>query len=283
MAEITAQMVKELRDKTAAGMADCKKALVEAEGDMDKAVEILRKKGAASAAKRADRNAKEGVICAMISDDNKTGVLVEINCETDFVAKNQDFVDYATTVAKAYLNNEAKDVEALMNVKVGNDSVADLHNGILAKFSEKIEVRRMHKINTNGFLSAYNHFDKKLGVLVEANLASPCDASKTAVHDIALQIAAMNPVSIDRSSVSEEKIQKELEIYKEIAINEGKKPEMAENIAKGKLNKFFQESVLLEQVFAKDNTKKVSEVLAEANADLKIVSFTRYALGEEEA
>ncbi len=281
MAEITAQMVKTLRDKTAAGMADCKKALVEAEGDMDKAIEILRKKGAASAAKRADRSAQEGIVAALLAEDKKKGIIIEINCETDFVAKNEDFVAYVNTVAKAYLENEAADIDALMNVKVGNDSVADLHNSILAKFSEKIEVRRMQKVVTNGFLSAYNHFDKKLGVLVEANIATPDDKTKTAVHDIALQVAAMNPVSVDRSNVSQAKIDKEIEIYKEIAINEGKAPEMAEKVAQGKLNKFFQESCLLEQVFAKDNTKKVSEVLIDANADLKIVAFTRYALGEE--
>lgn len=281
MAEITAQMVKELRDKTAAGMADCKKALVEAEGDMQKAIEILRKKGAASAAKRADRNAKEGVVVAMATDDKKKGIIIELNCETDFVAKNDDFVQYANEVAKAYLNNDVNDVEALFKVKVGDNTVEAMHNDILSKFSEKIEVRRMKKINAPGFVSVYNHFDKKLGVLVEANIATPDDKTKTAVHDTALQIAAMNPVTIDRGSVTQEQVNKELEIYKELAINEGKTPEMAEKVAQGKLNKFYQESVLLEQIFAKDNTKKVNEVLAEANPELKVVSFTRYALGEE--
>ncbi len=281
MAEITAQMVKNLRDKTGAGMADCKKALVEAEGDIEKAIEVLRKKGAASAAKRADRNAKEGIVNAIVNDSKNIGVILEINCETDFVAKNEEFVEFSKAVAQAYLNNEAADIEALLKVKVGNDTVNDLQNGILAKFSEKIEIRRIMKIKTSGFLSVYNHFDKKLGVLAEANIANPDDKTKTAVHDIALQIAAMNPISVDRSNVTQDKIDKEIEIYKELAINEGKTPEMAERVAQGKLNKFFQESCLLEQVFAKDNTKKVNEVLTEANPELKIVSFKRYALGEE--
>lgn len=281
MAEITALMVKDLRTKTGAGMAECKKALVEAEGNIETAIEVLRKKGAASAAKRADRNAKEGVVIALTSDDKKTGIIIEINCETDFVAKNEDFLAYTNIVAQAYLNNNVNNIDELMAVAVGNDTIGGMHNEILAKFSEKIEVRRMHKVETAGFASVYNHFDKRLGVLIEGSVAEPSDAVKTAVHDISMQIAAMNPLFIDRSSVNEEKISKELEIYREMAINEGKKPEMADNIAQGKLKKFYQESCLIEQAFVKDNALTVKEVLANADANLNIVSFKRFYLGED--
>ena len=281
MAEITATMVKNLREKTGAGMGECKKALVESEGDIEKAIEILRKKGAASAAKRADRNAKEGIVAAICTPDNKTGVLVEVNSETDFVAKNENFVNYANTVAKAYLENDVNSVEELLNVKVGNDTIQGLHNEVLAKFSEKIEIRRIFKVKTSGFVSVYNHFDKKLAVIVEANLANPTPEDINAIHDVALQIAAMNPISVDSSNVDQAKIDKELEIYRDIAISEGKTPQMADNIAKGKLSKFFKESCLLEQIFAKDNTITVKEMLAKVNPELKVVAFKRFYIGEE--
>ncbi len=281
MAEITALMVKDLRSKTGAGMAECKKALVEAEGNIETAIEVLRKKGAASAAKRADRNAKEGVVIALTTEDKKTGIIIEINCETDFVAKNEGFLTYANLVAKTFLDNNVDNIDELMAVAVGNDTIGGMHNEILAKFSEKIEVRRMHKVITPGFVSVYNHFDKRLGVIIEGSVETPSDAVKTSIHDIAMQIAAMNPLFIDRSSVNQEKINKELEIYREMAINEGKKPEMADRIAEGKLSKFYQESCLIEQAFVKDNALTVKEVLANADADLKILSFKRYYLGED--
>lgn len=281
MAEISALMVKDLREKTGAGMGECKKALVEADGDMEKAIEVLRKKGAASAAKRADRSANEGIVLVLTTDDKKTGVIVEVNCETDFVGKNEGFVEYANIVANSFLNNEVNSVEELMKVKVGNDTVEGLHNEILAKFSEKIEVRRMQKVKTNGFLSAYIHSGSRLGVLVEANIENPDDKVKATIYDVAMQIAAMNPAFVDRSIVTEEKIAKEIEIYKEQAMNEGKKEDIALRIAQGRLEKYFQENCLIEQAFVKDGGKAVKEILAEANPELKVISFKRYFLGEE--
>ncbi len=281
MAEISANMVKDLRTKTGAGMGECKKALVEAEGDMEKAIELLRKKGAASAAKRADRSANEGIVLVITTDDKKTGIVIEVNCETDFVGKNEGFVEYANQLGYAYLNNEVNSIDELMKVKVGNDTIEGLHNEILAKFSEKIEVRRMEKIKTNGYLSAYIHSGSRLGVLLNTNIADPDEKSKATIYDVAMQIAAMNPSFVDRSIVSQEKIDKEIEIYKEQAMNEGKKEDIALRIAQGRLEKYFQENCLIEQAFVKDGSKAVKVILAEANPELKILSFKRYFLGEE--
>ena len=281
MAEISANMVRDLRLKTGAGMGECKKALVEADGEMEKAIELLRKKGAASAAKRADRSANEGIVLVLSSDDKKTGVIIEINCETDFVGKNEGFIEYANIVANAYLNNEVNSIDELMKVTVGNDTIEGLHNEILAKFSEKIEIRRMEKIKTTGFLSAYIHSGSRLGVIVDASLDNPDDKVKSTIYDVAMQIAAMNPSFVDRSIVSQEKIDKEIEIYRDQAINEGKKEDIALRIAQGKLEKYFQDSCLTEQAFVKDGSKAIKDVLAEANPELKVLSFRRYYLGED--
>lgn len=284
MADITPQVVKSLRDKTGAGMADCKKALVESNGDMQAAIEFLRKKGAASAAKRADRTANEGVVVAKISDDAKIAVLVEVNCETDFVGKNAGFVGFAAQVADALFVNDPKNMDELMQVKIGNETVKDLFNDVLAKFSEKIELKRFKRLTTTGFFSAYNHANSKLGVIVEAACGNPNDAVKNAMHDVAMQVAAMNPQFVNRDAVDEARLNKEIEIYKELAINEGKKPEIAERVAQGRLEKFFQEQCLIEQAFVKDNTKTVNDYVKEqaGGEDIKIVSFVRYLLGEVE-
>jgi elongation factor Ts len=285
MAEITPQLVKSLRDKTGAGMGDCKNALVEAEGDMQTAIEILRKKGAASAAKRADRSAKEGMIYALVNKQSTKGVIVEVNSETDFVARNAKFEEYVKIVADTLLSSNAKTIEELMAEKVGSDTIQGLHNEILAKFSENISVRRFDSIVTENYVTSYIHTGSKLAVLIEASIQNPSEAAAELLHDIAMQVAAMNPLFIDRSQASQEKIQKEIEIYKELAIAEGKKPEMAERIAQGKLEKFFQEQCLVEQTFVKDGNKTIKNVLDEISADfgseVKILKFVRYFLGEE--
>lgn len=281
MAEISAMMVKDLRNKTGAGMGECKKALVDADGDMEQAIDILRKKGAASAAKRADRSANEGIIIAITNEAKKNAIIMEVNCETDFVGKNEGFIEYANTVANAYLNNEVNSLDELMKVNIGDDTIEGLHNGILAKFSEKIEVRRMEKINTTGYIATYIHSGSRLAVLVEANIANPDEKVTATLFDVAMQIAAMNPQFIDRTAVDQARIQKEMEIYREQAINEGKKPEFADKIATGRLEKYYQESCLMEQAFVKDNSKTVATVLQEANPELKVITFKRYALGEE--
>ncbi len=280
MANITPQQVKELREKTGAGMADCKKALVSAEGDMKKAVEILREKGAASAAKRSDRSANEGIVIAKTNDENSNAVIVEINCETDFVGRNEEFVKYAETVADTLLNGTFENVDALMQAKAGNDTIQDLHNEILAKFSEKIEIRRFANLASDGFIESYNHAGNRLGVLVELNIKEISDDGKSLLRDIAMQIAAMNPAFVNREQVDEETLNQEKEIYHKQAVEEGKKEEIAQRIAHGRLEKFYSENCLVEQQFVKDSKKSVKDVLAEISKDADIRSFFRFSLGE---
>lgn len=283
MAQITPQLVKELREKTGAGMGDCKKALDETNGDMKLAVEYLRKKGAASAAKRADRSANEGIIIAKTNADNKKAVILEVNCETDFVARNEGFESYVATLADAVLETNVKNVDELMSLSFRNDTIQGMHNEILAKLAENIQVRRFDVLQ-NGFITAYIHPGSKLAVLVEVTDANFTDDAKLKLRDIAMQIAAMSPTFIDRSSVSAETLAKEKEIYIEQAINEGKKPEIAEKIADGRLGKFYQESCLVEQVFVKDSKLVVGDLLnqlkQETEVEIKVLNFRRYFLGE---
>jgi elongation factor Ts len=285
MANITPQMVKELRDKTGAGMGDCKNALTDSNGDMEKAIEILRKKGAASAAKRSDRSANEGLIASKVSADNKTAIILEVNCETDFVARNAEFVNYVSKISEALITNNVSSIDDLYKVSLGTLTVQDLHNEILAKFSEKIEIRRFEILKTGGFFADYIHAGSKLAVLVECNLSELNSKAFALLRDVAMQIAAMNPQFISRNDVSKEKTEKEIEIYKEFAINEGKKPEIADKIAIGKLEKFYQEQCLVEQTFVKDPGKVVNDVIkeisSEAGSEAKILKFRRYYLGEE--
>jgi elongation factor Ts len=284
MAQITPQLVKELREKTGAGMGDCKVALTESDGDMKAAIEILRKKGAASAAKRADRSANEGIISSKTTSDGKSAVIVELNCETDFVARNAEFENYANMVSGALINNGATTLEELMNTMVDGDTVLGLHNSILAKFSEKIEVRRFDWIKTEGFISNYIHAGSKLAVLLEVSLPDPSEKAKTLIRDIAMQVAAMKPLFVSRTEVSPDQIAKELEIYKELALTEGKKPEMVDRIAQGKLEKYYQEQCLDEQAFVKDPSKVIRDVIREiseeAGKEVKVIKFIRYFLGE---
>ncbi|OYT10348.1 MAG: translation elongation factor Ts, partial [Bacteroidetes bacterium 4572_112] len=223
MANITPQMVKDLRTKTGAGMGDCKKALTETDGDMTTAIEYLRKKGAASAAKRADKTATEGKIFIKTSDNLKTGVMVEVNCETDFVGMNDDFLKFVDIIGNTVLNGNYKSFEEMKKVEIEGSTVEGLYNDILAKFSEKIEVRRIHKIETDGSVVSYLHSNGKLGVLLElSNNTLEGDALGYA-KDITMQIAAMNPSFIDRSGVKQETLDKEIEIYRTQAIESGKK------------------------------------------------------------
>jgi elongation factor Ts len=281
MAEITPKLVVQLRSKTGAGMGDCKKALVDADGDIDQAIEILRKKGAASASKRSERAANEGIILAKTNDEGNVGIIVEVNSETDFVARNQAFVDYVETVGNAILNNDIENLDQLMETSSDGTKLIDIHNEILAKFAEKIEVRRFDKIKSDGFLTSYIHTGSKLAVLVEATIKDPSDTQKELLKDIAMQIAAMNPSFITRDVVPQDKVAKEIEIYKDAAIQEGKKPEIAEKIAEGKLNKYFQETCLVEQQFVKDSNLTVADVIKQVGEDVKINKFLRYFLGEE--
>jgi len=281
---ISAADVKALRDKTGAGMADCKKALEESDGDMQTAIEWLRKRGAASMAKRADREANEGIVVARTTADGRTAAIVEVNCETDFVARNDEFVNFANAICNAVLHNEVSTDDALWSLKHEDKPLGDLRDEILAKFNEKIELRRFERITTSGHITDYVHAGSRLAVLVEFDGTQPADTAKPLTRDIAMQVAAMQPMFVDRSHVDQGTLDKELEIYKQQALQEGKKEDIAVRIAQGRLGKFYEEMVLVEQTFVKDPNRKVADVVGEigkiSGGDVKVVSFRRYNLGE---
>jgi len=281
---ITPQMVKELRESTGAGMADCKKALEETQGNFEEAVEYLRKKGAASAAKRADREANEGLVLTAANSDNTKAVLVEVTCETDFVAKNADYISYVETVANTLLNSDVTTKEELLNLKAGNETIQDLHNGILAKFSEKIDINRVVVYQSAGYIESYIHGGSKLGVLLDVSSNKLSDSSKQTVKDIAMQIAAMRPIAVDRNGVDSATLDKEKEIYIEQAIQEGKKADIAEKVAMGRVEKFYKESCLVEQVVVKESKKTITDLLIEISSaigeEFKINRFERISIGE---
>lgn len=280
MADISAKQVKELRDKTGAGMADCKKALIENDGDMEKAIDFLRKKGAASAAKRSDRSTNEGIVVIKTNNDSKQAIMLEVTCETDFVARNEEFVQFAENLGDTYLNNSINNLDELKSVTNGNGiKVEDSFNEILAKFSERIEIGRLNKVNSDGYVSGYIHGGAKLGVLVSFS-KHLSDAGKiSTAKDIAMQVAAMNPMFVDKDSVTQEVLDKEKEIYTQQAVEEGKPEHIAEKVALGRIQKFYKEQCLVEQIFVKDSSKTVKEVLKEIDGDIKIESFLRFSIG----
>ncbi len=278
MADISAKLVMELRNKTGAGMADCKKALVENDGDIEKSIDYLRKKGAASAAKRSDRDTNEGLIVTRLSADGKTAALLSITCETDFVALNQDFIDYVNNVADALISSSASTPEELMKVTLNGTSVESLHNSILAKFSERIGISKIERINSAGTVVSYIHNGSKLAVLLDVNI-SLNDANTLIAKDIAMQVAAMNPQFVDRNFVTQDVLDKEKEIYVDQAIAEGKKPEIAERVAQGRVEKFYKENCLIEQAFVKDGNKTVADILKDIDANAKINNFYRVSIG----
>jgi len=280
---ITAAQVNDLRQRTGAGMMDCKRALEEASGDIQKAIEILRKKGASVAAKRAEKSANEGLVVTKVSDDKKSATILEINCETDFVAKSEDFVNLAKFVIDAAHKNKPKNVEELLKIS----DVQDKLNDVLGKVGEKIEISRFDIMEANdGLLVDYIHMGSKLGVLIKFDdVNEGSDELYLIGKDMAMQVAAMNPISIKREDVPKATVEKEIEIYKELAKKEGKPEQMLEKIAMGRLNKFYQENVLLEQAFIKDNSKTVSDLLKEFNtkhsSSTKVTRFDRFHLGDE--
>ena len=270
---ITAAEINKLRQQTGAGMMDCRKALTESNGDFESAIDYLRKKGQKVAALRGDREAKEGVVIAKTTSDNKTGFIINVSCETDFVSKNAEYVAFAQSIMDAALANDVKSAEELNEVKLGNETVADKINEQVAKIGEKIGVSKFERVDAE-FVAAYIHGAYRMGVLVALNKEA-VEAGK----DIAMQIAAMNPIAVDSSSVPAETIAREREIAIEQVKAEGKPAEMAEKIAMGKINKFFKESTLLAQPFVKDNNKSVADYLKEVDADLKVLTFKRVQLG----
>lgn len=279
---VTLDMVKNLRETTGAGMADCKKALDESQGDMEGAIEYLRKRGAASAAKRSDRSTNEGLIVTKTSSDGKIGAIVEINCETDFVARNEEFVHFVGTVVDTILSKNPANEEALLSEDIGGKKLGDLMNEMLAKFSERIILKRYERLVAagNGFIMDYIHTGNKLGVLLELTGAPATDGARSQMRDIAMQIAAMSPRFTRRDEVDNTTLAKEKEIYTEQAIQQGKKPEIAQKVAEGRVEKFYQEFCLVEQTFVKDSGKTVTDVLKEIGNGVDAVRFRRYFLGE---
>lgn len=272
---ISAADVKKLRDMTGAGMMDCKKALTEAEGDFDSAVEVLRKKGQKVADKRADREAKEGLILTRISDDSKKAVAIEINCETDFVARNEDFYSQANAFLNAAYDNNTASVETLLAIEIDGRNIADHLQDMTGKIGEKIQISTIILVTTKGTLVSYIHPGNQLGVLVEFDGSS---VDSEIGKDVAMQVAAMKPIAVTEAEVDSYVVEKELEIAKVQLINEGKPEEIAEKAAKGKLRRFYEERVLLNQKFVKDNGLTVKKYLEKNNAPL-VASFHRIQLG----
>jgi elongation factor Ts len=277
MSAISAQDVNKLRQMTGAGMMDCKKALTEAEGDFEKAIEILRKKGQKVSASRSDRDAKEGSVFIKVSDDKKEAVLIALNCETDFVAKNEEFQSLGKLIAETAYANKPADKEALLNIKVGSLTLNDKIVELVGKIGEKIEVSE-YILMRGETVVPYIHAGSKLGVLVSLKGINGKDVTE-AGKDVGMQIAAMNPVAVDEKSVDRSLIDKELEIAKAQILAEGKPENMVEKIAQGKLNKFFKESTLLHQAFVKDNSKTVAQYLDSVSKGLTVAEFKRVTIG----
>jgi len=274
---ITAQDINKLRQATGAGMMDCRKALTETNGDFEAAIDWLRKQGQKVASKRSDREAKEGVVIAKTTVDNKTGFIITISSETDFVSKNADFVAFAQSIADAAVANNVKSIEELNEVKVGEAKVSDLVNEKLASIGEKIGVARFERVEAP-YVASYIHGAYRMGVLVGLN-----KEAANAGKDIAMQIAAMNPVAVDEASVPAEVVEREKAIVLDVIQQDpkmaGKPKEMLDKIAQGKLNSFFKESTLTAQAFVKDSSKTVGDFLKSVDGDLKVVEFKRVALG----
>ncbi len=262
---------------------DCKRALESTGGDMDAAIEYLRKKGAAVAQKRADRSAKEGIIVTRVSPDGRLGVVVEVNCETDFVGRSDDFTGFAQGVAEAIEKNKPATLEAALELKTSSGKkVADQLNDLLSKVGEKIDVRRFAIYESgSGFTSSYTHLGSKIGVLVEIEGEGDPKMIGPLGRDVAMQVAAMNPQYISRDQVSKDVVDRELDIYRTHAKNEGKPEQVLDKIATGRLEKFYQEVCLLEQTFIKDPGKTIKEYLQGVGKNLNIKRFHRYHLGEE--
>lgn len=275
--KISAADVKKLRDMTGAGMMDCKKALTEAEGDFEKAIEILRKKGEKLSAKRADRNATEGAVIALVSDDKTKGVIVKLSCETDFVSKNEDFIALANSFAQIALDNFPASLEELLSLPFNDSlSVGEKVTEYLGVIGEKIEIPNYERVEA-AMVSPYIHMGNKAGVLV--GLTKSSDAIFDAGRDVAMQVAAMRPVAVDKDGVDESIIKKEIEIGMEVARNEGKPEAMLEKIATGKLNKFFKENTLLNQAFVKNSKQNVATYLKTLDPDLTVTEFKHVTLG----
>lgn len=276
MSAITASDVKKLRDMTGAGMMDCKKALAEAEGDFDKAVEILRKKGQKMSAKRADREATEGVVLAVVNDDRNRGVIIKLSSETDFVAKNEDFVKLAEKFADLALENFPADKAGVLAIPYEKITIGEKITEQIGVIGEKIELAAFEKVEA-AMVAPYIHMGNKAGVLI--GLSKADDSFFEPGRAVAMQVAAMRPLAVNKDGVDASVVQKEIEIGKEQARNEGKPENLLEKIALGKLNKFYKENTLLNQQFVRDNKQSVAQYLKSFDPELTVTEFKHVELG----
>lgn len=273
---ITASQVKELREKTGAGMMDCKKVLTETDGDMEKAMELLRERGIAKAAKKSGRVAAEGLVEGYVSEDGKVGAIVEVNAETDFVAKNEEFQNFVKDIVKQVAVKNPKDIEDLLaqeSMAEAGKTIQEVLTNKIATIGENINIRRFGRFESTGLVEKYIHGDGKIAVLVDF-----AKGNKEVAKDVCMQIAAARPEYLNEASVPQERVDKEMEILKTQAMNEGKPAEIAEKMVKGRIRKFYEEICLIDQPFVKDPDKKVSDVLKEKDAE--IVRFVRFEKGE---
>lgn len=264
------EKLKILREKTGAGMVDCQKALAEAGGEIEKAMEILRKKGMAKAAKRSDREVGEGVVKVALSDSTKTGYIVELNAETDFVVRNEKFQDFAEQVMKLIMAKQPKDLAELMILNIDGGTVKDNLDGLSGIIGEKLDIKKYEMLNSAGTVAAYSHLGGKIGVLVALDKEGQSDIA----YDLAMQIAAEDPKFIKPEEVGLEEIAKEKEFFKAQLVKEGKPENMIDKIVAGKLNKFYEEVCLVKQEYIKDEEKRVEDILG----DVKVEKFVRYSL-----
>ena len=272
---ISAGLVKELREKTGAGMMDCKKVLTETDGDMEKAAELLRERGIAKAAKKSGRIAAEGLVTVYLSADKKVGSIVEVNAETDFVSKNEEFKDFVANVAKVIADKNPADVDSLLNEKYPetDKTVSEVLTEKIATIGEHMSIRRFERYESTGMVEGYIHGDGRIAVLVDFE-----NGETTLAKDVCMQITAANPEYLAREDVPEERTKKEMEILKAQAMNEGKPAEIAEKMVQGRIGKFYSEICLLDQVFVKDSSVKVGDLISSKGA--KLNRFVRFEKGE---
>ncbi|MEP2770739.1 MAG: translation elongation factor Ts [Fulvivirga sp.] len=274
---ISAKEVNKLRQMTGAGMMDCKKALTEADGDFDAAIDLLRKKGQKVSASRADRDATEGSVFVKTNDDNTEGVLVALNCETDFVGKNEEFLGLGNNILKVAFDSNAQSIDELKSQKIGDLTIEEKITEFVGKIGEKIEISEFVRLQGEAVVP-YIHAGSKLGVLVALKGVNGTNVEE-AGRDVGMQIAAMNPVAVDKDGVDDATVQKEIEIGKEQALAEGKPENIVEKIAQGKLQKFFKDNTLLNQQFVKDSSQSVQAYLDTVNKGLTVTEFKRVAIG----
>lgn len=283
---ITAKQVKDLREKTGAGMMACKKALTQTDGDMEKAIEYLREKGLADASKKAGRVAAEGIVKTLVSDDKKTAVIVEVNCETDFVADNDQFTSFADKVCSIVMNNDVNTVEELEQVKFDGDStVKDALTALIATLGENMTIRRFKKVSVqSGAIQSYVHGGGRIGVLVKAECDTNSDVVAEVCKELCMQVAAANPLYLCEADVDQTAVEKEREIYRVQALNEGKPEKIVEKMVDGRVKKYYKEVCLMDQVWVKDGdksiTKFVDEKAKEVGSPIKITEFVRFERGE---